>query len=69
VSVLKLPLLRGQPMFSTDGYAFKWRNGDASDAATGMKCMIEQAMPQLTLAVQGSVPVGDPQDAEVQTTS
>jgi hypothetical protein len=29
-------------MIFTDGGAFTWRNGDTSDAATGVKCMIEQ---------------------------
>ena len=29
-------------MIFTDGGAFTWRNGDTADAATGVKCMIEQ---------------------------
>jgi hypothetical protein len=29
-------------MIFTDGGALTWRNGDTSDAATGVKCMIEQ---------------------------
>jgi hypothetical protein len=36
------PLLQDQPMIFTDGGAFTWRNGDTADAATGVKCMIEQ---------------------------
>jgi hypothetical protein len=64
-------------MIFTDGGAFTWRNGDTSDAATGVKCMIEQASArapcapplELTLAPQGGVPAGNPQDAAVQTSS
>jgi hypothetical protein len=36
------PPLQDQPMIFTDGGAFTWRNGDTADAATGVKCMIEQ---------------------------
>jgi hypothetical protein len=37
-----LPLLQDQPMIFNNGGAFTWRNGDTADAATGVKCMIEQ---------------------------
>jgi hypothetical protein len=55
-------------MIFTDGGAFTWRNGDTSDAATGVKCMIEQASacapsappPVLTLHGAGWRPCGKP---------
>ena len=47
------------PMIFSDGGALQWRNGDTSDPATGIKCMLQT----------GGSPAGDPQAAEVQTTS
>lgn len=47
------------PMLFADGGAFVWRNGDTADAKTHVKCMIEA----------GGVPAGNPQTADVQTTS
>lgn len=46
-------------MIFSDGGALQWRNGDTSDPATGIKCMLQT----------GGSPAGDPQAAEVQTTS
>ena len=47
------------PMIFSDGGSFVWRNGDTTDPKTGIKCMVET----------GGNPAGDPQDANVQTTS
>jgi len=47
------------PMLLTDGGSFVWRNGDASDPATGIKCSVQT----------GGNPAGDPQAANVQTIS
>lgn len=47
------------PVIWSAGGAFVWRNGDTSDPATGIKCMIET----------GGNPAGDPQPAQVQTMS
>jgi hypothetical protein len=75
-SLTPLLLLQDQPMIFTDGGAFTWRNGDTADAATGVKCMIEQATRALVGfelspdgVMQGGVPAGNPQDAVVQTSS
>jgi hypothetical protein len=29
------------PMFFTQGLKVQWRNGDATDPATGLKCLIQ----------------------------
>ena len=47
------------PQIFNDGGSFVWRNGDTSDPATGIKCMIQS----------GGVPAGNPQPAAVQTLS
>lgn len=47
------------PIIFTDGGAFTWRNGDTTDPATGIKCMVQE----------GGNPAGDPQDAAVETTT
>ena len=47
------------PQVFSDGGSFVWRNGDTSDPATGIKCMIQT----------GGNPAGDPQPAAVQTTT
>ena len=47
------------PQLWTDGGSFVWRNGDTSDPATGIKCMVQT----------GGNPAGNPQDAQVQTIS
>ena len=59
VAIAMWRTFQDDPQVFSDGGSFVWRNGDTSDPATGIKCMIQT----------GGNPAGDPQPAAVQTTT